>query len=83
MPPEQFTDTRSVDQRADIYSLGCTLYRLLTDQKPYPGKTVADVFRGHTEAPIPSLRAMRPDIPEQLDAVFQKMLAKQPSNRQA
>ena len=81
MSPEQFTDSRSVDARGDIYSLGCTLYRLLTNQRPFPADTVGAVFDAHHHAPIPSLRAVRPDIPEHLETVFQRLLAKDPDQR--
>lgn len=83
MPPEQFTDTRNVDERGDVYSLGCTFYRLLTGQSPFPADTAGAVFRAHRGAPVPSLRSILPDIPEHLDQVFQKMLAKGPDQRQS
>lgn len=82
MPPEQFTDSRNVDQRGDIYSLGCTLFHLLTGQKPFPAGTVAAIFKSHLNDPVPTLRSVRPDIPEHLDRVFQKMLTKEPKQRQ-
>ncbi|MCA9139061.1 MAG: protein kinase [Planctomycetales bacterium] len=83
MPPEQFTDSRNVDERGDIYSLGCTLYHLLTGQKPFHADTVAAIFKSHRSDPVPSLRSIRPDIPEDLDRVFQRMLAKEPEQRQS
>ena len=57
MAPEQSLDTHQADARADIYSLGCTLYRLLTGSPPYQGETFAKLFLMHLEAPIPSLCA--------------------------
>lgn len=83
MSPEQFTDSHNVDERGDIYSLGCTLYRLLTGQTPFPADTVSAIFTSHRDDPIPSLRAVRPDIPEQLERAFQRMLAKEPERRQS
>ena len=81
MAPEQAEDTHAADHRADIYSLGCTLYRLLTAKPPYSGKTTIQLLLAHREAPIPSLSAARPDAPRELEAVFQKMMTKQPADR--
>jgi serine/threonine protein kinase/WD40 repeat protein len=81
MAPEQSLDTHQADARADIYSLGCTLYRLLTGHPPYQAETFAKLFLMHLEAPIPSLCQGRPEVPEALDAVCQRMLAKKPEDR--
>lgn len=81
MAPEQAEDTHAADHRADIYSLGCTLYRLLTGHKPYTGDTLIQILLAHREAPIPSIVQKRPDAPAELDAVFQKMMAKTPDDR--
>jgi formylglycine-generating enzyme required for sulfatase activity len=79
--PEQALATSKADHRADIYSLGCTLYRLLAGSAPYRGSTMLELFLAHREAPIPSLRDARPDVPEWLEAVYQRMVAKQPDDR--
>ena len=76
MAPEQAEDTQAVDQRADIYSLGCTLYTLLTGRMVYGGDTQVAKLLAHREAPIPSLWTGGPTCRKHLDAVFQKMVAK-------
>lgn len=81
MAPEQAESARQADHRADIYSLGCSLYRLLTGKAIYQRETPVGMALAHREAPIPSLGAAREDVPPQLDAVFQKMVAKWPEDR--
>jgi formylglycine-generating enzyme required for sulfatase activity/serine/threonine protein kinase len=81
MSPEQASDTHSVDLRTDIYGLGCTLYYLLIGRAPYSGETPYQILRAHEVSPIPSLRDERDDVPESLDRVFQKMVAKTPAER--
>ena len=83
MSPEQAMDSSSVDRRADIYSLGCTLYWLLTGQPPYAAKAGMPQILAHRTRPIPSLCAARPEVPAAIDRVFQKMLAKTPAGRYA
>ena len=81
MAPEQALDTKTADGRADIYSLGCTLYYLLTGEATYRGDTLTSRLLAHQSQPIPDLRASRPDISESLVAVFEKMVAKRVSER--
>jgi formylglycine-generating enzyme required for sulfatase activity len=83
MAPEQSIDTHKADQRADIYSLGCTFCYLLTGRPVYEGDTLATKILAHREERIPSLAELRPDIPTMIDSVFQKMVAKSPDQRHA
>ena len=81
MSPEQGLSSRDVDARADMYSLGATLYYLLTKQVMYEGDTAFAKLIAHGELPIPSLKTLRPDVPENLDLIYMKMVAKQVEDR--
>ncbi len=81
MAPEQVTNTKLADARCDIYSLGVTLWILLTGKKLYETKNMVDRVMMHREAPIPSLAEHCPDAPASLDEVLHKMLAKKPDDR--
>ncbi len=79
--PEQARDARKVDHRADIYSLGCTLYYLLTGRPPFAGGTdVQKLLRHVNEKPFP-IEELRPGIPTALSSVLNKMLEKKPEDR--
>jgi serine/threonine-protein kinase len=76
MAPEQALDTKSADARADIYALGCSLFYLLTGKAVYEGDTLMKKVLAHRGHPIPRLRSACPEAPEELEAVFTKMVAK-------
>lgn len=81
MAPEQAAGSRDVDARADVYGLGCTLYRLVTGEFPFPGRTPQEIIAAHRNQAIPSLRGLRKDAPRSLDAIFKKLVAKEPTER--
>ncbi len=81
LAPEQADDAKKADHRADIYSLGCTLYFLLTGNPPFPGDTLLKRLIAHQDRPAPSLRATRPQVSESLEDVYLRMMAKRPADR--
>lgn len=81
MAPEHADGSRKIDHRSDIYSLGCTLYFLLTGESPYLGSSIMNTILLHRTEPIPSLRDRRGAVPRSLDHVYQTMMAKSPGDR--
>lgn len=81
MPPEQIEDVKEADIRSDIYSLGCTLYKLLTGELPFGGSTFAQKIYARINQPPPDVRDIRPDVPVALQEVIQKMMATDPDER--
>jgi hypothetical protein len=79
--PEQIQDARQIDIRADIYSLGCTLYYLVSGRVPFPGGTHVDKLLAHRERQPEPLTKHRPDVPPRVLAVLSRMLAKSPAER--
>ncbi len=79
--PEQAKDPRSVDVRSDIYSLGCTLYHMLTGEPPYPEGTVLQKLLDHQgkDPPDPAKKNRR--VPPALSAIVRKMMASDPKRR--
>src|SRR5262249_18365917 len=81
MAPEQSFDPQAADIRADIYSLGCTLYFLLTGQAPFPEGTMMQKLMAHSQRTFRPLDAFRGDVPAGLQAVLDRMTAKEPKRR--
>lgn len=81
MSPEQARDATAVDHRADIYSLGCTLFVMVTGRPVYGGTTAMEVMTKHASEPIPRAEAVVKDVPRALGDIVTKMLAKKPDDR--
>jgi serine/threonine-protein kinase len=80
LAPEQAQDARSVDIRADIYSLGCTFHYLLTGQPPFPGGSVAQKLMRHQKEKLPAM-PVRPGVNPPIKGVLETMMAKRPDDR--
>ena len=76
MSPEQALDTKHAGARSDIYSLGCTLYCLLAGKAMYAGETIVEKILAHREHSVPSVSAVRPEMPPGMEAVYQRMVTK-------
>jgi hypothetical protein len=84
MAPEQATDRATADIRADLYSLGATLFYLLTGQPPFAEcRTRESKIAAHLHTPPPDVGALQPNVPERVRAVTARLLAKQPASRYA
>ena len=81
MSPEQLREDRDLDQRSDIYSLGCILYEMLSGGPPYVGRSLTEVASRILKAAIPSVRRPRPDVPAEVDGVISRALAKSAAER--
>jgi serine/threonine protein kinase len=80
MSPEQFHN-KAVTGASDQYSLGLVAYEMLSGKKPYDGDSFAEVITKHLFEPVPDLRAVRPDIPEDVARAVMRMMAKEPADR--
>jgi serine/threonine protein kinase len=81
MAPEQTLDSHQVTHRADVYSLGATLYCLLAGRPPFADGSIARKVLWHQVRPPPPLRTWREDVPTELEAVLLRMMAKAPADR--
>lgn len=86
MAPERWNDPSAADHRSDLYALGCTLHFLLIGRAPFEREgrgNVGQKMTAHVGKPPPSLRLRRPRVPERLEIIYQKLLAKDPAMRPA
>src|ERR1043166_4727140 len=81
MPLEQARNAKEIDGRSDIYALGCTLYAFITGHPPFTGRTIVDVIQAKEMGTFPSARQTNKAVPERLDLIIAKMVAKQPKHR--
>jgi hypothetical protein len=81
MAPEQARGAENVDARADVFALGCVLFRCLTGEHAFGGETQAEVLARVVHDEAPRLRALRPEMPRALDDLVSRMLAKAPQDR--
>ncbi|MFL5241602.1 MAG: protein kinase domain-containing protein [Gemmataceae bacterium] len=79
--PEQTLDASNADIRADIYSLGCSLYFLLSGHAPFNGKSLFEILQAHQSREAPPLTLERPEVPPELATLVTKMMAKDPALR--
>ncbi|MFC1462462.1 serine/threonine protein kinase [Verrucomicrobiota bacterium] len=79
--PEQAKDASLADARSDVYSLGCTLYQMVSGRPPYEGHSHLDIIDKHLHAPVPDPSAVCSDLPPRLAALIRRMMAKKPEDR--
>jgi hypothetical protein len=79
--PEQARDPRAADVRSDLYSLGCTIFFMLTGRPPFADGTMVQKLLQHQQTPPPLVDDVRPDIPHRLAAIVARLMAKDPDDR--
>jgi serine/threonine protein kinase len=81
LSPEQARNLHAVDIRSDLYSLGCTLYFLLTGRVPFPGGTTLEKLLRHSTTDPTPVEQLRPDVSPPVASILRKMMAKRPEQR--
>ncbi|MBM3980003.1 MAG: hypothetical protein FJ304_06910 [Planctomycetes bacterium] len=81
MAPEQAKNSKLVDPRADLYSIGCTLYFLLTGRVPFPHGGAIEKILAHQTDPPPPLQALRKEVTQRLAEIVARLMAKRPDDR--
>jgi serine/threonine-protein kinase len=81
MSPEQWRGDPDIDGRSDLYALGCVMYEMLAGAPPFTGPTPQSVLASHAVDPVPSIRAVRPQIPAPLERAIDRALSKAPADR--
>ena len=79
--PEAIRRRTDVDRRSDLYSLGCTFYKVLTGKNPYPLGSVKEILLAHLNAPVPRVSALVSDVPKELDEIVFRLMQKEPADR--
>ena len=83
MSPEQASGQHEIDGRSDVYSLGCVLYELLAGEPPFMGPTVQAVIAKRFTDAVRPVRTLRPEVPEDVERILQRALARAPDERPA
>jgi serine/threonine-protein kinase len=81
MSPEQASGNQDLDSRSDVYALACVMYEMLAGDPPFTGPTAPAIIARQLVDPVPSLRTVRPTVPEELERAIEKALAKVPADR--
>lgn len=81
MSPEQTMGSKNIDYRADYYSLGVTLFQMVTGKLPFPGRTPLQVIQQHLVSKVPSAKELNPEVTDEIEYLIYKMMEKKPENR--